>query len=98
MYTLQHAPPLVGPYVKGNSPDLLARLYLVAHLQSLGRDPRVDNLARRYHTRWIWYDRRVLPISHRIMNLAALRRNPNLSTVFHEGGTWIFRVRLPTSS
>ena len=93
MYTLEHVSPLLGPYLSPKAdPELTDRVYLLTHLQSLGRDRRADELAREFHTEWIYYDARVLLLSRRPMNLAALRTNRNLTAVFHEGGTWVFRV------
>jgi hypothetical protein len=99
MYAQQHVAPLLGPYRNGDttlSPDLADRLYLTHHLDSLGRDTRADDLARRYHTRWIFLDRRQIVLERRVTNLAALQRNTSLTPDFHEGGTWVFRIDLPS--
>ena len=97
MYPLQQVAPLVGPYLPGAPvpSDLADRLYLAGHLQLLGSDPRVDRLARRYQTRWVYYETKSLPLGKRVMNLEALQRNPSLTPVFHDGRTWVFRIDLP---
>jgi hypothetical protein len=69
-------------------------LYLVRHLASLGRDPRVDALARRYRTRWIFLDAHASPFFKPVMNRAALLRNPRVTVAFHDGRTWVLRVDL----
>ena len=56
MYAEQHVSPLIGVVYGKTSPDLADRLYLTEHLQSLGHDARADDVARRYHTRWVFFD------------------------------------------
>jgi hypothetical protein len=60
----------------------------------LGRNARVDKIARLQHTRWIFYDDRGLLIAQRAFTLDQLQRNPHLVPVFHEGDTWVFSIRL----
>jgi hypothetical protein len=96
MYAEQHVAPLIGPYDDSNlaSPELADRVYLIRHLQSLGRDARADDVARRYHTRWVFFDTHAFILARRVMTLSALQHNPSLTAVFHEGGTWVFRINL----
>ncbi len=94
MYAEQHVSPLIGVVFGKNSPELNDRLYLTKHLGSLGRDDRADDLARRYRTRWVFFDSRMLPIGRPVMRLADLRANPHLTAVFHEGDAWVFRIDL----
>ena len=100
MYAQERVAPLTGPYVTGTTlaPDLADRLYLVHHLGSLGRDARADALARRFQTRWVFYDSNLSPVGRRILNLGELRHNPRLKVAFHEGTTWVFRIDLSPSS
>ena len=96
MYAQQHVSPLIGPYASNTTipQELADRLYLTNHLQSLRSDTRADDLARRYHTRWVFFDTHRLVLGTRAMNLDALRHNPSLTPVFHEDGTWVFRIDL----
>lgn len=94
MYALQHVSPLTGPYDKEITPELADRLYLTAHLQALGRDARADALARRYQTRWIFFDTHQFVLARRAMRLAQMQQNRHLRAVFHEDGTWVFRIDL----
>ena len=98
MYAQQRVAPLIGPYLHDTPPELADRFYLTRHLQSLGRDTRVDDLARHYHTRWVYFDTHRLLLGRGTMSLAALQQNPSLTEVFHEGGTWVFRIDLSEPS
>jgi hypothetical protein len=71
--------------------DLADRLYLVHHASLIGRDPRVDALVQRYHTRWIYLDKR-FAISPNFLQPSDLNRAPGLRLAFHEGDTWIWRI------
>jgi hypothetical protein len=98
MYAQKNVAPLIGgynPILSIHEPipaDLADRLYLVEHLPSLGSDARANDLAHRYHTRWVFFDTHQLLVGQRVVTLDALRKNPNLTPVFHKGGTWVFRV------
>jgi hypothetical protein len=94
MYTEQHVSPLIGVVFGTNSSELSDRLYLTEHLGALGSDARADALARRYHTRWVFFDTRLLLVGRPVMHLAELRGNPHLTEVFHQGGSWVFRIDL----
>jgi hypothetical protein len=94
MYAEEHVAPLLGPYDTVTSADLADRAYLTDHLQSLGHNARADDVARRYHTRWIFFDRHGFVLARRVMSLPGLQHNPHLTAVFHEGGTWVFRIDL----
>jgi hypothetical protein len=94
MYTEQHVSPLIGVVYGANSSELSDRLYLTQHLGALGSDARADALARRYRTRWVFFDTRLLLVGHPVMHLAELRGNPHLTEVFHQGGSWVFRIDL----
>jgi hypothetical protein len=101
MYAQQHVAPLIGYFDPGNhnlSPELADRLYLSRHVQWLGIDTRADDVSRRYHTRWVFFDTNVMPTARHIVNLAALLRNRSLTVVFHDGGTWVFRNDLAEPS
>jgi hypothetical protein len=94
IYAEQHVSPLIGVVFGTNSSELTDRLYLTKHLRSLGHDARADAVARRYRTRWVFYDTRTLPIGHPVMHLADLRGSPHLRVVFHEDDAWVFRIDL----
>ena len=96
MYAEQRVSPLIGPMASPTTipRELADRLYLIKHLQSLGSDTRTDDLARRYHTRWVFFDTHRLVLGTRAMDLDALRHNPSLTPVFHQDGTWVFRIDL----
>ena len=101
MYAEQRVVPLLGFYDPGNkhpTPELADRLYLSRHVQRLGRDARADDLSRRFQTRWVFFDIHAVPRAGRSMTLAGLLRNPSLTVVFHDGGTWIFRIDLSHQS
>ncbi len=94
MYAEQHVEPLVGPYDTVESRDIADRIYLAQHLSLLGHNKRVDDLARRYQTRWVFFDsNQFLGGFYSSMKLPALRSNPSLALAFHDGGTWVFRIR-----
>ena len=101
MYAQKNVAPLIGNYYAGLQKvpaDFADRLYLVEHLPSLGSDARANDLAHRYHTRWVFFDTHQLLVGQRVVTLDALRKNPNLTPVFHKGGTWVFRVDLADPS
>ena len=103
MYAQQRVAPLVGYYSRANggthvSPDFADRLYLSLHVQWLGRNTRADDLSRRYRTNWVFFDGHAFPNQHHVVTLDALRRNASLTAVFHEGGTWVFRVDIRTQA
>jgi uncharacterized protein DUF6541 len=72
--------------------DRADRLYLLTHLGDLGRDPRVQQLVRRYRARWVYYDERVFNLFHHRMQLAAVRANPSLRERFHAGTVYVFEI------
>ena len=98
MYALQDVAPLTGPYDKNIPSELADRLYLTEHLKWLGRDAKVDVLARRYQTRWVFFDTHRFLLGRRVMRLADLQQNAHLTAAFHEGATWVFRIDLPERS
>ncbi len=61
----------------------------------LGNDARAVELARGFQTVWGLFDSNRFPIGQRVMKLPALRQNPRLKPVFHEGTAWVFRIDLP---
>ena len=78
MYAQQHVSPLIGPLAIHTtiSQELADRLYFIHHLQSLGSDTRTDDLARHYHTRWVFFDTHRLVLGTRAMNLDVLATQP----------------------
>jgi hypothetical protein len=72
--------------------DLRARLFLLGHLPELGRNLRVDQLARRYRARWVYADERSLTIFRNTLNVGALLRNSHLRLAFHQGPVYVFAL------
>jgi hypothetical protein len=101
MYAEQRVVPLLGFYDPADhhpTPELADRLYLSRHVQRLGRDARADDLSRRFQTRWVFFDIHAVPKAGRSMSLAGLLRDPSLTVVFHDGGTWVFRIDISEAS
>ena len=82
MYAEEHVAPLLGPYDTVTSADLADRLYLTDHLQSLGHDARADDVARRNHTRWVFFDTHGFPLASHVMSLLDLQHNAHLTRRF----------------
>jgi hypothetical protein len=72
--------------------DLRARWFLLSHLPELGRNPRVDQLARRYRARWVYADERSLTIFRNTLNVGELLRNSHLRLAFHQGPVYVFAL------
>jgi hypothetical protein len=77
--------------------DSKARQDLLAHVNLLGTSARVDALARRYRTRWIYFGEASF-YPFRILRLPVLRRNPHLQEVFQRGGIHVFKIDIPIPS
>ncbi len=82
----------VGGYVNHHTPAFQERQYITAHLTSLGRDPRLDALMRKYDTHYVYFgDDTIYGFSH-AWTLAQLRAVPRLREVFHRPGAHVFEV------
>ena len=83
-----------APPDAGTLPDLNDRYFLLSHLQELGRDPRTDQLARRYHARWVYFDQRVFTPLRHTLTLAGLETNPRLRLTFHRATVYVFEMSI----
>ncbi len=96
MYAQRRVAPLLGLSVGFGTADphsdLARRVFLVNSIEVIGHSRRAERLARRYRTKWVFYDRHVFHAPE-VMSLGALQANPNLVPVFHEGSTYVFRIR-----
>jgi hypothetical protein len=72
--------------------DLSDRTFLLTHLGLLGQDRRVQEVARKYQVRWVYFDERSLSIFRNRLTLAGLDANPKLRPVFHEGPVHVFEL------
>jgi hypothetical protein len=92
MFPEYNVRPLIGVVFLDIPPELRDRFYLASHLQLVGRDSRVDSLARHYHARWVFFDAKVIAVAPRTLSLRVLQENPSMTPVFHDHGTWVFRI------
>jgi hypothetical protein len=98
MYTQHGVKPLLGLRLVGSSPSQSAsqdwddRNYLVRHIEQVGENPRVDQLARKNRSRWIYFDERTFPLERHDLKIDAIRGNPRISEVFHRNAVHVFRI------
>lgn len=109
MYAYSGVRPLFGwglpPESTGFTPasaaarrDFAARFRLLRGLDGLGHQPEIDALARRYRTRYVYFDeRRIQPFVH-TLDLASLDGNESLSPAFVRGPVHVYEVTLPEGS
>jgi hypothetical protein len=67
-------------------------MFLLTHLRRLGRSGRVQQLARRYRVRWVYFDERSITVFRHTLDLAGLLANPRLRPVFRDGPVHVFGV------
>jgi hypothetical protein len=73
--------------------DQRQRGFLRRHIASVRGDPSVDALARTFRARWIYLDERTYPARKHVLDLDAIRRNPNLVEVFRHRTVHVFKIR-----
>jgi hypothetical protein len=72
--------------------DLRDRMFLLKHLRLLDRSRRVQQLARRYRVRWVYFDERTITVFRNTLDLAGLLANPHLRPVFRRGPVHVFEL------
>ncbi len=69
------------------------RKWLLEHVGDFGRDPRVQELLRKYNVRYVYFNERQWigdGWPPRELDLAALRSNPSICEPFHRGTAHVF--------
>ncbi len=99
MYAQQRLNPLLGVVPadvelgRTRGPrDWRDRSYLLHHVHLLGADARADQLTRRYHARWIYFDEKTFFVHRHVLNLDALRHNSHLNEVFHRNTVHVLAI------
>jgi hypothetical protein len=96
MYAFQSLRPLfaIEPVFSDRAAvnDWNDRIYLLDHIGELGGNARADDLVRKYHARWVYFDESVFTLFHHRLHLDALMRNKNLQLAFERGTVHVFRI------
>jgi hypothetical protein len=71
--------------------DWNARYLLLRNLSRLDA-PRIADLARRYHARWVYFDERTIYPFRHTLTLAGLQHNPRLREAFRAGTVHVFEI------
>jgi uncharacterized protein DUF6541 len=72
--------------------DWMNRTYLLANVERVGENPRVDELVDKYNARWVYFDDRNFPLTRHVLRLDGLRKSAHISEVFHRNHVHVFRV------
>jgi hypothetical protein len=75
--------------------DWNERVFLLTHLDQVGRGTRADDLVRRYRVRWIYFNERRFGFLHHSIKLPTLEQNPHLRERFHRGDVHVYEIVLP---
>jgi hypothetical protein len=102
MYPLEDVKPLIGwgPISltsfreKYATRDWRDRNHLLDNIARIGQDRHVRDLARRYNSRWIFFDEREFLLTQHVLQLEALRQTGTISEVFHQGPVHVFRINI----
>jgi Bacterial Ig domain len=92
MYPYARLNPLFGFPTSASRSDQSQRIFLRNNIASVGRDPSVDDAARKFRARWIYLDTRTFPNTRHSLNLDAIKSNPNLVEVFRHRTVHVFKV------
>ena len=92
MYPYAGLNPLFGFPTPASLSDQPKRAFLRDNIAAVGRDQSVDTAARAFRARWIYLDEHTFPDSPHVLNLEALRSNPNIVEVFDHRTVHIFAI------
>jgi len=94
MYATQGLRPLFGqqPPVNVNSQSTADRVWLAQHIQEYGVDERVTELLDRYGIGYVFVNETGTLGGPVWIDLDAVRRNPRLLEVIHDGNSHVFQI------